>query len=230
MKATVTYHRHSGFSVEIGEHLLLFDYWRGGLPIEAVEAAKYPIVFASHSHHDHYNEKVLELKEHNEATRFIFSDDIDMPEYATAVKPMDVLELGDVTIRTFDSTDEGVSFWVETEGVTIFHAGDLNFWHWRDERGEDEIAVARQAFEDALEPIVVMDMPIDIALFPVDMRLGTDYAEGARVFLERCDVKHFFPMHMWDRVEAAESFAKENEALSKIYVPKENGMTFELEL
>ena len=28
-KATVTYYHHSGFTVEIGETLMVFDYWRG---------------------------------------------------------------------------------------------------------------------------------------------------------------------------------------------------------
>ncbi len=230
MQVKIIYHAHSGFSVEVGEHLLLFDYWRGGLPIEAVKDAKYPIIFASHSHQDHYNPEILELKEHNEDTRFVLSYDIMAPEYTMAIKPYDVLELGDVTIRAFESTDMGVSFMVETEGVTVFHAGDLNFWHWRDERGEDAVSVARQAFDAAINPIVAMKKTVDIGFFPVDMRLGTDYAEGARFFLKRCDVRNFFPIHTWERVEAAETFAKDNEGISKIHVPTHKGMAFEIEV
>ena len=31
------------------------------------------------------------------------------------------------------STDEGVAFLVEVNGVVIYHAGDLNWWHWDEE-------------------------------------------------------------------------------------------------
>lgn len=34
------------------------------------------------------------------------------------------------------STDEGVAFLVTAEGRTVFHAGDLNWWHWE---GEDPV-------------------------------------------------------------------------------------------
>ena len=35
-----------------------------------------------------------------------------------------------VYVHEFGSTDEGGSFYVETDGLRIFHAGDLNHWHW----------------------------------------------------------------------------------------------------
>ena len=44
------------------------------------------------------------------------------------------------------STDEGVSFCVDFAGVTLFHAGDLNLWHWRDESSVTEIESAQRAF------------------------------------------------------------------------------------
>mgnify|MGYP000382206809 FL=1 len=43
------------------------------------------------------------------------------------------LELGKVRIQTLKSTDAGVAFLVECEGRTIYHAGDLNWWHWEGE-------------------------------------------------------------------------------------------------
>lgn len=41
-----------------------------------------------------------------------------------------------VTVEALPSTDEGVAFLVTAEGRTVFHAGDLNWWHWE---GEDPV-------------------------------------------------------------------------------------------
>ena len=35
-----------------------------------------------------------------------------------------------VAIETLKSTDEGVAYIVHSDGITIYHAGDLNWWHW----------------------------------------------------------------------------------------------------
>ena len=48
----------------------------------------------------------------------------------------DVLENlpGDIKVKAYGSTDAGVSFLVTTSGGRkIFHAGDLNDWHWQDD-------------------------------------------------------------------------------------------------
>ena len=44
----VTYIGHSGFSVELESHILLFDYYEGAMP--EFDPAKKLLVFASHSH------------------------------------------------------------------------------------------------------------------------------------------------------------------------------------
>ena len=49
--------------------------------------------------------------------------------------PMKNLSLKGVKIKAFGSTDIGISFLVSVDGVDIFHAGDLNWWHWWDEDG-----------------------------------------------------------------------------------------------
>ncbi|MFQ9345343.1 MAG: MBL fold metallo-hydrolase [Coprococcus sp.] len=54
----VTYIGHSGFSVELESHILLFDYYEGTMP--EFDPAKKLLVFASHSHPDHFNREILE--------------------------------------------------------------------------------------------------------------------------------------------------------------------------
>lgn len=36
----------------------------------------------------------------------------------------------DFTVKMYGSTDAGGSFLIHCHGITIFHAGDLNWWHW----------------------------------------------------------------------------------------------------
>jgi L-ascorbate metabolism protein UlaG (beta-lactamase superfamily) len=99
-------------------------------------------------------------------------------------------------IKAYGSTDLGVSFHIATEGgVSIFHAGDLNFWHWADESTAAEVDEARAAFMRELALVKEGAGGIDVALFPVDPRLRTDYWRGAVMFCEAVRPKFFIPMH-----------------------------------
>lgn len=57
-----------------------------------------------------------------------------------------------MTVETLPSTDEGVAWFVTAEGKFIFHAGDLNWWHWE---GEDKAWNANMAadFKRYTEPL-----------------------------------------------------------------------------
>ena len=45
---------------------------------------------------------------------------------------------------------------------------------------------------------IAEDIPeIKIAMFPVDARMGADFAKGAEIFLSKAKVDNFFPMHFW---------------------------------
>ena len=52
-----------------------------------------------------------------------------------------------------------------------------------------------KTYESILDKIVSKYPEFDMAMFPVDSRLGTDYFTGAKIFLEKICVRHFFPMH-----------------------------------
>ena len=97
-------------------------------------------------------------------------------------------------METLPSTDEGVAFLVTADDRTIFHAGDLNWWHWE---GEDpgwnrnmEVDFKRYA-----EPL--RGRTIDLAMLPLDPRLGEDGFRGPRYFLELAEIRRFLPMHQW---------------------------------
>lgn len=213
--ATVTYYHHSGFTVEIGETLMVFDYWRGEngeldedtqLSEQDFEGFKRILVFVSHDHEDHLDEIIYSWDTRRFPITYIIAWDSAEDKRGRRVQPGDKLEIGDVEVRVFSSTDKGVSFYVTTGGLSVFHAGDLNLWHWREESSLREIAQAERDFYDAMVPIE--RLPIDIAMFPVDPRMGGLYDAGANYFVMAAKPRLFIPMHWQGRTEVATSFAR----------------------
>ena len=214
-KATVTYFHHSGFTVEIGETLMVFDYWRGEngeltedcqLSDQDFEGYKRILVFVSHDHEDHLDEIIYTWDSRRFPITYILADDVAGDYRGRRVQSGDLLEIGDVEIRVFSSTDKGVSFYVTAGGLHVFHAGDLNLWHWREESSLREIAQAERDFYEAMRPIE--RLPIDIAMFPVDPRMGGLYDAGANYFVMSAKPRLFIPMHWQGRAEVAASFAR----------------------
>lgn len=207
---------HSGFAVELPSVTLLFDWTEGELPDLRPEAPL--LVFASHAHSDHFRPEIFYLDDGNREVRFLLGKDIKLSprnrarwglREASADK---CLRLGGgertevlpgVTVETLPSTDEGVAFLVTADGRTVFHAGDLNWWHWE---GEDP-AWNRNMEVDFLrytEPLRGRRM--DLAILPLDPRLGEDGFRGPRHFLETADIRCFVPMHQWGQFSFTEQF------------------------
>ena len=149
----LVYIYHSGFVVEAEGFSILIDYFKDTNPGPAKgfvrgELLKRPgtlYVLASHFHPDHFNPDVLKWKEEKDDIKYIFSKDILKRRRAKAedafyMKKGDVYQDEHLTIRAFGSTDVGISFLIEAQGKLIFHAGDLNNWHWKDESTPQEVA------------------------------------------------------------------------------------------
>ena len=47
---------------------------------------------------------------------------------------------------------------------------------------------------------------MDLAMFPLDIRLGGGYMRGAEQFLDAIKVRQFAPMHFWGRFETLPPF------------------------
>lgn len=213
--ATVTYYHHSGFTVAVGKTLLIFDYWRGEkleLPqrtwIKNEDLAAYDkiLVFVTHDHEDHFDEAIYSWDYEKLPITYIVSDDLPIGKRGKRVKPGDEMTVDGVEIRAYESTDKGVSFYVTVDGLHIFHAGDLNLWHWREESSLREIAMAERAYYEAVAPIE--RLPIDIAMFPVDPRMGGLFDAGANHFIMAVKPRLFIPMHWQGRPEVAVDFAR----------------------
>ena len=132
----VTFLGHSGFLTETDDMYLLFDYYKGELP--EMDPDKKMCVFVSHAHYDHYGKEIFRLREKFGEIRYILSSDISasQEEDILSVRPNENVETLGLQIRTLRSNDEGVAFLVKDKDRTIYHAGDLNWWHWEGEPEE----------------------------------------------------------------------------------------------
>ena len=211
----VTHYYHSGFSVACEETILIFDYWLGEdeelaeryrLTPEILARYKQVFVFISHDHPDHLDPVVFTWKD-LPGVQYIVSSDMPVGTRGRRMAPGDSLSFGgDVEVTAFDSTDLGVSFLVSFKGLQVFHAGDLNFWHWRDESTMKEIEEADAEFRKAIAPIC--GHPVDLAFFPLDPRQGTMFEAGANFFILSVKPRVMIPMHYFHRAEVAMEYAR----------------------
>lgn len=200
----ITYIHHSSFLVETDRLLLLFDYFEGQIP--ALPADKELIVFASHRHSDHFSPVIFELAERHPGIHYVLSDDIwkkRVPAGCLAqtdfIGPGQTLMLnaGDgVRIKAYKSTDEGVAFAIETEGSSIYHAGDLNDWRWIGEP-DDWNNTMHASYIKELQHMKDDGFRPDVAMVPLDGRLETWFYLGVQEFMEIVGADLILPMHFW---------------------------------
>ena len=234
MNAKIWYLYHSGFAVQTAAHFLIFDYWvtrpKGkGLESGVIDPAALKednvIVFASHSHRDHYNSEILGWKEIIPNIRLVLSDDIPIRqgdftpgEYDTTAPaetgaglaamngifmagPGERISQPDFTVETLASNDEGVAFVADIDGLCIYHAGDLNWWHWQGEPDDynDGMANSYKAQISLLQ-----GKRIDLAFVPVDPRLEEQYAWGINHLMQAADVRWVIPMHFGKKISVVD--------------------------
>lgn len=227
----VTYIGHSGFSVELESHILLFDYYEGTMP--EFDPAKKLLVFASHFHPDHFNREILKLADVYPDVEYIFPKDIGIAKKEQRVsehfmRKRDEITVGDTKVKSLRSTDEGVAFLVRCEDRIIYHAGDLNWWHWE----EEDDAYNRMMRGDYQKEIETLTgEKIDLAFVVLDPRQEEQFYWGFDWYMRHTDTKIVFPMHMWKQYEVQDRLIgmKVSEPYrEKIMRIREMGQVFEL--
>lgn len=212
---------HSGYVIEAKDFSILIDFYKdtGAAPHRGYvhdELSHRPgpvYILSSHFHPDHFNPEILRWKESRKDLIYIFSRDILRYKRATADDALYLMK-GDIykdehlSIKAFGSTDIGISFLIEAEGKRIFHAGDLNNWHWKDESTPEEAATAERDYLKELELLAQTTDRVDLAMFPIDPRLGTDYMRGAEQFIGRIKTGLLAPMHFGEAYKKANAFKK----------------------
>ncbi len=68
--------------------------------------------------------------------------------------------------------------------------------------------MADELFKKILNRIASENEKINIAMFPVDVRQGSDFARGAKLFLKAIKVDDFFPMHFGGDYKEACDFSE----------------------
>ena len=187
---------HSGFLVETPKLNLIFDYYtdKTGVISPKTFANQKTLVFASHKHYDHYNKEIFDWIKHGNIT-YILDEGCNAPtdKNITKMQEGETINIGEVSITAFGSTDEGLSFLVDTGSEVLFHAGDLNDWYWEDESTPEELLEYEESYLRIIKQLA--GRHIDVAFIPEDPRLGKHSGRGIFHFKKIVAPGRIIPMH-----------------------------------
>lgn len=227
MTAEIYHLFHSGTAVKFQNKLYIFDYYKdepdfkaaenGSLSalekgvvrkdsFENIEAA---YIFVSHSHHDHFNKVIFDWEAYCQSCSYILAEQVKLEAELSSkdnLYQIDLdqeLKLQDLTVKTYGSTDEGVSFLIKADGLNIFHAGDLNWWKWKKFTPRVQ---QREEREFKREIKKLKGKKIDIAFVPVDPRLEENYYLAGKYFIDEIKPKIFIPIHFSSNFEITKEF------------------------
>jgi len=217
----ITWLSNSGYAIEKDGHFLLID---------CHDPEKHPLlrklsgyssvtVLASHVHGDHYSPEIFRL---SGDPAFVLSFDIPKREKAVSLRSGENCTVNGMNIQAFGSTDEGISFLIRwPDGTSLFHAGDLNNRHWREEGDENWTKTMDEEFHRELAILEKEIAPnsLTVACFPVDPRMGTDYYRGAVEFAAAIRPKAFLPMHFGGKFDPPQAFFEEMKAFTEVHSP-----------
>lgn len=211
---TLTFVGHSTYLVDTGHAYLLFDYYKdfslGCRVSDLLTRPSDPLyIFCTHSHGDHYSDQVFALETSRRKVYYLFHNEVESTvpiemrskvQFVQTEEPFVIDAL--VSGRAYGSTDLGGSIYVEIKSPKtgkvwkVFHAGDLNNWHWNEEADEYHINLYERAYEVELKRFETFPISLDLAMFPTDYRLGRDYLKGLDQFLNRVKCRYIAPMHL----------------------------------
>lgn len=227
MDINITHISHSGFILETEDLLMVFDYYKGDINLKD----KKTIVFVTHGHGDHYTDEIFQwAKGRKSSIEYVLSSDIDLHVEFQDIHVMETYEhlnLGEVSVKSFGSTDLGLSFLINYKSINIFYAGDLNWWHWENDSQEEKIDMETQ-FKLEIEKIKLQikerNANIDIVFFPVDPRLEDNFSLGAEYFIKQLNPNYLIPMHFGDKFDTSKKFINKigNIGTNIVDINKEN--------
>lgn len=216
---------HSGFMLELETMILVFDYYLDPLKRveDRLEKTDKPVYFfVSHVHGDHFNRAIRKFEKR--ASGYFLHRDCHLAlADESLLHEMDVGETvneGPLSVHMYGSTDAGGSYMIEAEGLTIFHAGDLNWWHWAGE-GDSENREARDWFFRELS--CIKEKEVDIAMLPVDARQQAAREWGVKAYLSHFSAGLLIPMHAFGQRWAPSYEFRWLFPKQQMWIPKEDG-------
>lgn len=252
----ITYIYHSGFLIELEHAILLFDYYKGELEDFDSNKQIYVFSSHAHPDHfnkDIFNlskiyqnvtyvlssdissalEKKDIITDLSEKTKenifYLKPNEEKLFAEGKIVSDISGCDIGVdkcLKVKTFESTDLGVAFFVTVEGNSIFHAGDLHWWTWPGESKQEYQSMTDRFFAEVAK---ISKEQIDIAFLPLDSRQEDRFYWGFDYYMQTCDIKLAFPMHFWDDFSLIKKFKNMEESqdyLDKIMDIEKNNQTF----
>ena len=214
----VTYLKHSGFMVESRNYIYLFDYIGGNID-KAIKSDKKIYVMVSHIHNDHFSKIIFDIATKHDNVTYILSYDVvkkikknailsKMTEQLNIIRVQahEKYKIDDIVVETLKSTDEGVAFIVSEKDGTIYHAGDLNWWHWE---GEPKSWNRNMEVNFKREIDSMRGRKIDIAFIPLDPRQEDAYYLGMNYFIKNVGANEIYPMHFWGEPRIIDRYKSE---------------------
>lgn len=113
--------------------------------------------------------------------------------------------------ETFLSTDAGTAFLIEIDKKRIYHAGDLNWWTWKNQTKQEKEQIFSR-YKEEIERIG--KRKIDLAFLPLDPRQENDFFLGMDYFIKNTDTKMAFPMHCWNDYSVIQKLKEMEESSS----------------
>jgi ankyrin repeat protein/L-ascorbate metabolism protein UlaG (beta-lactamase superfamily) len=211
-EASVWYLGHSGWGIKTQNHLLIFDYWQSAaLPdvpklangfINPAEIADLPVtVFSSHEHADHFDTVMFQWKDQISKINYVFGHRPPGRSDYVYVGPGESQELPGMKVSAIRSTDAGVGFIIEVDGLTIYQAGDHA-------AGQVELP---EAYTSQIDYVAIHWPKIDLAFMPVmGCSIGTPEAVRAGDFyaLSKLHPRVTFPEHVLGSEQAYAEFKR----------------------
>ena len=134
-QALVWYLGHSGWAIKTRNHLMIFDYFspyplpddpllaNGHINTEEIKDLTVT-VFVTHGHQDHYSPGIFAWRKAIPSIHYLMGFEPETSEKYTFLPPRKSIKGNGMTVTTIRSNDQGVGFFVEADGVKIFHIGD----------------------------------------------------------------------------------------------------------
>lgn len=199
----------SSFMIETPSSTLIFDWYKGELPY--IRKDKPLHIFISHTHPDHYHQFMLNIARYYPDVSVYMGYDYSSDSFNNYLDSLpervadtiscfngeSMLNTDFGSILSLTSTDKGVAFLIDVDGMILFHAGDLF-----------PRSINDPNFLKYTEPL--RGIPIDYAMLPLDPK-NPDCAKFCiDHYMELADIQYFTPMHMWHKPSFATTFARKN--------------------
>lgn len=186
--AKLWYAHNSGWFVETPRHLLVFDFVGTGMQdtvssllarlLKARESGEQRVVvFVTHEHDDHYSPAIYKWQKRIPSITYVLGLQTAKAGNRVLLVPRaDTVVVDSMRIRTIRSTELGLGFLVNVDGLVIFHAGDHAQWEEKD----------RAAYQREIDWLAALGERIDIAFLPIaavydpHIRFAEPYACDAR--------------------------------------------------